>query len=129
MLRDELLQQAEGPIFAADLNLASSATVFWDALHAHQVFRELKREAQSPMARTILLSRIGQLASIRALADREHPFDCALAAYSWALSFDRRAALLAAGLLDTAQRIWWARHVASAIRLGPEGSASGIMST
>ncbi len=114
MIPQSLRNQIESHEFSARVNVASSDTVFARALAAERAVQDLLRASQGndEHAKEIL-ARIWKLSSLVVDSKFEHPFDSALAAYLWVLSWTHpQLASVAASAVLEAANCWWARRVA-----------------
>lgn len=110
----KVFEEIEGPMFAAEIGLASGARMFWKILELNESFRALKTLAdESP---ELVLDRAQAIASQQSNAEFANPHDAALAAYGWALRGKPRLALRALKVLTRVDRVWWARLVEDRLR-------------
>lgn len=123
----------ESEEFAARVNIASSLSVFIEALSEDPAIINLVEYIRENLFYPLnVLNRIKTLIGIDVDYRYANPHDTALAAYAWAFRIASipEAASIAAELLVGARQIWWAREIASLIleELPHPGSATKMKS-
>jgi hypothetical protein len=128
---DDCFREIEDPAFAADVNAASTFTVFLDIMSLVPSFGHLLAAAQSDsnvVAR--ILERIRSLCELRVDFEYENPYDAALSAYAWAVhKVSPDASRIAAELITSATNTWWCTKVAALLLNEPHISSSSTETT
>lgn len=117
MSLETVFADIESNEFAARVSIASSLSIFKDALHGQESYRDLvvalSSESKRQTNSKIILNRLNQLLRLSTDYQYENPNDIALATYTYALAESNSSwANVAASLVVQAHRTWWFNAIA-----------------
>jgi hypothetical protein len=75
------MNEVEGPLFSAEMNLAAGKQAFNRNMKEHPLFGQLREFAKRPDGQAAIAKRISDLASQSIDTRYEHPADVAFSAY------------------------------------------------